>query len=830
MSALAKAAQGSGAEIETYFNAMVEDKNRAIKQQQERITTAVSSQAGLQSRKLSLTDELSRLEADRPALSADYAEKKTALDARAKEVDAKRVEAMAEEKGVEGTGKVGRGQFFRQRMDELGKLQDYIKVGEERVKDSKKRLDATETRIAQLKRELAAVDGDLAKYKGETETAESRIKLAQETALTDPKTKLDPSRLVPLFETARSDFRQDPTAERLSKLQQTCGQIYTAMATATPETKKKVAGLDCDPKQAAEAAALVFALNAGNETFAKSCAGGDRLAEHTTADGLFGFARKCLADSGLPSKETEKLRTKINFIELNRDDKAHRFVVTWNAFGDGNRLAYLALAIAIAIDSLIFMSGLFAANATRSPLSDVPTSKARSAQQLEAIIENALLPDTFANAKMVLGALHPITNTEGYVAEVDTRDLDPETAGRLREVLSAGATIGAVKREDGRYMVREELMQFLAIVAKRAYDKNRGKFTENVEQSVKAIELEKMIAVALLPDVGASADVVLGHFHPISEEKGFPGFASEVLLSEVDEDHKRIVRNVLNAGSTYQLVHRFDRKDSPPPRYIVHADLYKTLARIRARSMAGGGYGRPQIAGPQAGAIRDGGALSGADPRLAAAKPQKAIASPVAPPAAAPASAGEPGATPQSSNAEVLRLILESLINAIGVDAVAYASMSSEAFSAALPAADLFNRARMMNAMFDDALAMREDEVRGSLQRQSENLLKKLPSESHWALQHAQKEVEDNWDVLMLLPDGPYDQVIDNLIHQLEPRAAEGELQPHERMLLIATKAVRASLRSGARSSESDWARVEQQLEDTLREARLSPAPNERRA
>ena len=35
---------------------------------------------------------------------------------------------------------------------------------------------------------------------------------------------------------------------------------------------------------------------------------------------------------------------------MNRDDKAHRFVVTWNAFQDGNRLAYLALAIAIGID------------------------------------------------------------------------------------------------------------------------------------------------------------------------------------------------------------------------------------------------------------------------------------------------------------------------------------------------------------------------------------------------------------------------------------------------------------------------------------------------
>ena len=85
---------------------------------------------------------------------------------------------------------------------------------------------------------------------------------------------------------------------------------------------------------------------------------------------------------------------------MNRDDKAHRFVVTWNAFLDGNRLAYLALVLAIGVDALVFMSGLFGAQALRSPLSDVPSPKARSAHQLEAIIEAALLPDTFKNARL----------------------------------------------------------------------------------------------------------------------------------------------------------------------------------------------------------------------------------------------------------------------------------------------------------------------------------------------------------------------------------------------------------------------------------------------
>ena len=87
----------------------------------------------------------------------------TVGERRAKEVDAKRVEAMAEDKGVEGTLKEGKGPVYRQRMGELGNLKEYYKIGEERVKDAQKRLDAGDTRIAQIERELAGVDGELAK-------------------------------------------------------------------------------------------------------------------------------------------------------------------------------------------------------------------------------------------------------------------------------------------------------------------------------------------------------------------------------------------------------------------------------------------------------------------------------------------------------------------------------------------------------------------------------------------------------------------------------------------------------------------------------------------
>ena len=269
-----------------------------------------------------------------------------------------------------------------------------------------------------------------------------------------------------------------------------------------------------------------------------------------SADDLFGFARKCLADSGLPSKQTDELRTKINFIELNRDDKAHRFVVTWNAFLDGNRLAYLALAIAITIDSLVFMSGLFGANAVRSPLQDVPSMKARSAHQLEAIIENALLPDRFENARLVLGAMRPITQHDGYVARIVLHPEDPHAAD-IRRVLNAGSTIGAVRHIEGQddaYEIRAELFEFLSIVAKKAFETDK----KHVNQA----ELEKIVTVALMPDVGENAQVVLDSLHPITEDRGF---MATIDLDKVDADHKRIVRSVLNAGSTLQVVQKVEK-------------------------------------------------------------------------------------------------------------------------------------------------------------------------------------------------------------------------------------------------------------------------------
>lgn len=796
LDSLTNASRGAEKLIEAYYVEQMEERRRGIAEQQERIATAEGSQAGLSIKKAGMTEELSRLEAERPGLVADLQQKKTELDSRAKEIDAKRVEAMAEEKGVEGTLKEGRGPIYRQRMAELAKMRDYYKIGEQRVKDAQSRLDQVNGRIDQIKRELAGIDGSLAKLKGEADTAQQRISAATAaTTETQAAPKVDPARVLPAFEAARIDFRQKPDTAGLQAVQEQCTQLLTAM-TSTPSTKERVQGIDCDPKRAQEAAGVLFALNSGAQLYAQNCAGGEKLNANAGADALFSFARRCLADSGLPSQETDQLRTKINFIELNRDDKAHRFVVTWNAFQDGNRLAYLALAIAIAIDGLIFMSGLFGANAVRSPLSDVPSYKARSAQQLEAIIENALLPDTFENARLALQSLRPITNAEGFMAEVRPDRLDPHAADRVIAVLNAGATIHAVEydHEQDRYLVRSELFEFLSTVSKKAFEAS--------EHHATTAELEKIVSVSLLPDIARNVDIVLSHVHPISEKHGF---TAEVKLSEVEEAHKRVVRNLLNAGAVHQ---RVQRAGDDGDHYFIHRDLYKTLALIRARSLYSASSTAYRLeTGESAQPPAFGGSLTPQTPAIAH---QPSVETDKSPDLAPLPATAEPAPAPSYAERMEVR---ESLLMAMGIAPSAYSDLLR---SGALPAANLAaEQLRRLCRLHRPLGAHIETDI-AELRADLDHVADGLRHEQHRPelVDAVRQEVLAILPALLLIQGGRYQDILNKFIGDLELQDAEGNLDGKGRLLLERLKTHESALSKAPRTEAQDWEYVADLIEN----------------
>jgi hypothetical protein len=796
---VAKAAAQSEGAIERYVNGQIESRRRAVKEQQERMASAQSGQAGLAGRKISLTEEKGRLATQRPELATEYAAKKADVDAKLKEADAKRVEAMAEDKGVEGTGKEGRGPIYRQRMGELNLLQSAVKIAEERMKDAQKRLSNVENRLSTIDRELAALDGDLAKLKGEAETADQRIKLAEDTAKDDTGPKLDPSRILPAFERAKADFRAGPTAERLGGLQKMCGDIAGALA-STPETKALLTGIDCDPKVTAEAAAELFSLQAGVQTFEQTCVGGDKLIANTSADALFSFSRKCLADSSLPSKDTDALRSKINFIELSRDDKAHRFVVTWNAFKDGNRLAYLALAIAIAIDSLVFMSGLFGANAVRSPLSDVPTYKARSASQLEATINAALGPHPYETAWLTLGSLRPMTNSDGFSATADLSQMERGAADRVRMVLTAGADIGAVETASvnpERYRVRSELREYLSTVC----DKH---FKTDATAKDRA-RLDQLVNAALAPHPREHADLVLHTLEPIRETEGF---TSMVTLSDITDGYEnRVVRRVMNAGSSLKAVAPDLKIDD---RYYISPKLYEVLLTIRATASESANYeyDRRKFAGVQERPALDGGALRDANtPLPAQAQPAAQLARPAA-------QLPRVQALSEAEQRQLAHDYREHLLASIGLtpEMVDQRLQSQAARTAMLEAWKALDGHSKKNILLGQLLR----EFQNAQDRDLSNVYSRLVGEvdgdtrKRQILDVVEDNIRNDLALYMLFPET---HLVDYLIEEIE-RAAQADdgLQPGEQTLRDQLKYVREGLGTLNLANAQSWNEIRQRL------------------
>jgi hypothetical protein len=475
---------------------------------------------------------------------------------------------------------------------------------------------------------------------------------------------------------------------------------------------------------------------------------------------------------------------------MNRDDKAHRFVVSLNAFQDGNRLAYLALAIAIGIDSLIFMTGLFGANAVRSPLADVPSSKGRNSAQLEAIIENALLPDTLDNARATLNAMRPITNASGFMAEVRPELLEPHTERQVLGVLNAGSTISAVDYDEaaGRYLVRAELYEFLAIVAKRSFEADKA--------NVDLAELEKLVGVALLPDINRNAETVLHYMHPIDEDRGF---TAEINLAEVEPDHKRTVRSTLNAAATLGRVQRAGKNAGY---FFIHRDLYKTLARIRARTLMVD-YGQPRLAGGQAQGERFGGSIT---------ERAKAIEH-------------QPASPTETETTEVRAGFVSHLLTALNVDPMAWGRVSGSVYASALAANEAFGRARHSNHALDASLAKRDDQARDTFNQAYGHLKGKLQPQQSWQhqmLSDAYQDLDQSWPVLMLMPNGPYESLLRDIVESLEADAGAGRLSGDDHALFESARSLAEAFKANGRNSDASWGRLEAGFNSAHRQPRVA--------
>ncbi|MGF1651399.1 MAG: hypothetical protein ACFCUN_13220 [Hyphomicrobiaceae bacterium] len=769
---IAMANQAPGA-IRDQIAGELELQRRRIAELEEKRATAEGGQAGLVARKTRISAELTLLQSERPEASSRVAEFQAVVAGIEKRLDEQKALTLAEERGVEGTGRVGRGPQWRASRAAEQRIASELEVANQRLGGHATRLREIDQRMASIKAQLAEIDGELAKLRGEAQTAQQLIAVAETTNRSNDAQRFDPAASVTALEKARQEFRTAPETTSLAQLQRYCLDLQNA-GLKVAALRDRASGIDCDPGAVSEAASRVFALNVGLQALAANCIGGDKLPQSGGADALFSFARRCVQDSGLPSDATDDLRRQINIIELNRDDKAHRFVVTTNAFQDGNKLAYLALAIAIAIDALVFMSGLFGANALRSPLSDVPSHKGRSARQLEDIVENALLPDKFENATLALEAVHPATLGGGQVQAGWTHEVvipasDIAHRTRLLRVLNAGATIGAVARDPDRperYLVRAEFVEFLSGVAKRAFETDREK--------VRLAELKKILVVALQPFVGDHADIVLGYLKPISEKDGF---SSEVCLDRdiADPGHRFIVQKAVNAGTTLDYVQKDTRKGEED-RFYLHRDFYRVLATVASEFPR---HGRIS-AHPMAALTTARAGHLALDPGASESPPPLYLDG--------PEDLARAQKTPKQPtvNVDIAAHVTASFLEALDLDDAAYrwAYTNAGAATASMQAlASLTDR----SDAFGQLVAAIDSESMDAIARTYAALAHRYDGngDAFAVLASQRREIENLLPLLLIAPDGRYRAVLRDAIDDLErAEGSDAGLRPAERDLL----------------------------------------------
>jgi hypothetical protein len=313
---------------------------------------------------------------------------------------------------------------------------------------------------------------------------------------------------------------------------------------------------------------------------------------------------------------------------------------------------------------------------------------------------------------------------------------------------------------------------------------------------------------ALLPDVRETAEVVLQHLHPIDEKNGF---TSEIFMTEVPQEHVRPVRNVLTAGSSLRVVQR-DRTDRD--RYYLHGELYKTLARIRARSLMTAAYTQDR-------SIAYGGALDGRQPAIADQRAVRLL----------PNGRGHNG-TSHAGDEELRNEFRQLLLKALELTPIAWHRISSREIAAqALAAASALRRQARAHRGLNEALKLIESDRRSILDREQRVIASRIGVEGHAdLLDETATEIAQLIPALILLPEG---RLLGHLIAALEEGQGDDRLSEDELLLLRRLQDLEGNLKVMDWNDERAWRSIGRQIDhlndagvQTVAAAAVSSKPN----
>ena len=575
--------------------ANLEKQAQALRDKSRESALALDQQRSLlQVRQERAADELAAANANLVALKeamqrlrTERAERENKLRTLDEQIAAKTAAAEAELQGLGATAQRGRGPIYRtitadKRRLEIDKRRQVseLEILDEQIRRHSEKLTAAERDVEKRTVANAGASAQL-RTVGQTPQATSLTdNEAQRAALLAASNKLEQSRIA---------FEQTFAGGALATLEKDCATGVELLGVHTSETGSTP--VSCTASDVRVAIAPVHAMRDGVALVNERCKG-----EGTGSDGqpagsidqLVNHARECVQLAALPAELSATLRRRIDDLQRNRDDLAHRFIVTMNAFSDGNRLAYLALAIALCIDFLVFIAGLLGAATRSSPFTSLPNALGHTVAGADRIMRSALFPNLPRTAQAALSAVRPVSGAqanqgiEGWTHQIALDDRKLGGRAELSRIVNAAASIGAAQRVAGNrdlYRLRREVVDFLAL---HTIDPDwQKKHEPQPRERARLVE-------ALGEDPRKVAVITSAYLRP-AEPDG--DFTLALSLDDVDNADKATVTRALAAAAIAKEALPAGN-GAPTGHYRIHRDFAETLLELtRGREENAGASG-----------------------------------------------------------------------------------------------------------------------------------------------------------------------------------------------------------------------------------------------
>lgn len=461
-----------------------------------------------------------------------------------RQIALKKVEMDDERNGLGVTKKKGVGSVYLGLKDELQAMQsalrrttsvlDVVVAQRDRLVDSTSKLRKEIARRGAIARRLSNDEQSLKAQKAGFGSL-SHLHARKSQALHNVK----------LLQGVRQRFQAAPSATTIAAMERQCLASLDVLKSGGGEPACGITSLRAK-------AAPLFNLRAGLERLQTHC----RNEAQTnpigqTFEGTVAKARRCIVQSGLLPPQTAALTARLDGLERERDDKAHRFVVSMNAFADGNKLAYLAAGIALAIDALVLVSGLLGALAMQPRAAGValpsgtrPTGTGDDGAHITKIVRGlrlALGANAHAKAQCVLGYIEPVAMADAVGMKIDMSSVRATDMSIVRSFLNAGAAFAqayGLSTSPSDVGIRNELYLAALELGGPAERRTSAPDAVAIETTPSASRPEAATAIAEETDQTATGDAPRPTTQDATHENNPPKASSQ---PEAKRDETRLV-------------------------------------------------------------------------------------------------------------------------------------------------------------------------------------------------------------------------------------------------------------------------------------------------